>query len=201
MRSRTRSGQSFAKYVQSAFTDSGRITLFKPGKRWRALNQSGVSFDAERKEIMSTLITWNPFGELDELQNRLGGLFFNGFPNRMGFPNPMGNGDALKLADGSPLVDITQDDQEYLFKADLPEMKRWSEIDAEILSFLARSGSTSISISECVSNVEIFESKAHYRRVGFSLLHHLASRRHPSGGIDKRRCSRISWLCLSQFFC
>ena len=116
---------------------------------------------------MSTLITWNPFGELDELQNRLGGLFFNGFPNRMGFPNPMGNGDALTLADGSPLVDITQDDQEYLFKADLPEMKRWSEIDAEILSFLARSGSTSISISECVSNVEIFESKARYRRVGF----------------------------------
>jgi hypothetical protein len=46
---------------------------------------------------MSTLITWNPFGELDELQNRLGGLFFNGFPNRMEFPNPMGNGDALLL--------------------------------------------------------------------------------------------------------
>jgi hypothetical protein len=160
-----------------------------------------VSFDAERKEIMSTLIKWNPFGELDELQNRLGGLFFNGFPNRRGFPNPMGNGDGLKLADWSPLVDITQDDQEYLFKADLPEMKRWSEIDAEILSFLARSGSTSISISECVSNAEIFESKAHYRRVGFSLLHHLASRRHPSGGIDKRRSSRISWLSLSQFFC
>jgi hypothetical protein len=160
-----------------------------------------VSSDAERKEIMSTLINWNPFGELDEVQNRLGGFSFNGFLNRMGFPNRMGNGDGLKLADWSPLVDITQDDQEYLFKADLPEMKRWSEIDAEILSFLARSGSTSVSISECVSDAEIFESKAHYRRVGFSLLHHLASRRHPSDGIDKRRSSRISWSFLSQFFC
>jgi HSP20 family protein len=73
---------------------------------------------------MNTLIKWNPFGELDELQNRLGGFFFNGFPSRMEFLNRMGNGDGLKLADWSPLVDITEDDQEYLFKADLPEMKK-----------------------------------------------------------------------------
>src|SRR5207244_8230121 len=122
---------------------------------------------------MNKLTTWNPIGELDVLQNRLGSFFLGGFPNRMGVLTRTGNGDGLKLADWSPLVDITQDDQEYLFKADLPEMKRWSEIDAEILSFLARSGSTSISINECVSNAEIFESKAHYRRIGFSLLHHL----------------------------
>lgn len=72
---------------------------------------------------MSTLMKWNPFGELDELQNRLGG-FFNGFPNRMGFLRRMENGESLKLPDWSPLVDITEDDHEYLFKADLPEMKK-----------------------------------------------------------------------------
>jgi HSP20 family protein len=67
---------------------------------------------------------WNPFGELDELQSRLGSFFFNGFPNRMGFLRRMENGESLKLPDWSPLVDITEDDREYLFKADLPEMKR-----------------------------------------------------------------------------
>jgi HSP20 family protein len=73
---------------------------------------------------MNELITWNPIGEMDELQNRLGTFFFNGFPNRMGVPTRPGNGDSLKLADWSPLVDITENDHEYLFKADLPEVKK-----------------------------------------------------------------------------
>ena len=61
---------------------------------------------------------WNPFRELDEVQNRLGGFFGGRFP-RFGD----GNG-GLKLADWSPQVDITEDDKEYLIKADLPEMKK-----------------------------------------------------------------------------
>ena len=67
---------------------------------------------------MKTLTTWNPFRELDEVQNRLGS-FFGAFPNRL-----PGNGDALKLATWSPDVDITEDDKEYLVKADLPEIKK-----------------------------------------------------------------------------
>jgi HSP20 family protein len=67
---------------------------------------------------MNTLTTWNPFRELDEVQNRLS-TFFGGFPLRL-----PGNGKSLKLPDWSPLVDITEDDHEYLFKADLPEMKK-----------------------------------------------------------------------------
>jgi len=73
---------------------------------------------------MNKLITWNPLGEVDELQNRLGSFFLSGFPNRMGVLTRPGNGDSLELADWSPLVDITETDQEYLFKADLPEMKQ-----------------------------------------------------------------------------
>jgi HSP20 family protein len=73
---------------------------------------------------MSTLVKWNPFGELDELQNRLGSFFYGGFPNRMRFLRRMENGESLKLPDWSPLVDITEDDHEYLFKTDLPEMKK-----------------------------------------------------------------------------
>jgi HSP20 family protein len=67
---------------------------------------------------MKTLATWNPFGELDEVQNRLGSLFGGTFPR---FGN--GNG-GVKLADWSPQVDITEDDKEYLVKTDLPEMKK-----------------------------------------------------------------------------
>lgn len=67
---------------------------------------------------MKTLTMWNPFRELDEVQNRLGNFFGGTFPR---FGN--GNG-GLKLADWSPEVDITEDDKEYLVKADLPEMKK-----------------------------------------------------------------------------
>jgi HSP20 family protein len=70
---------------------------------------------------MKTLTTWNPFRELDEVQNRLSTLF-GGFPTfRFRFP---GNGESVKLPDWSPLVDITEDDHAYLFKMDLPEMKK-----------------------------------------------------------------------------
>src|SRR6516164_7858271 len=70
---------------------------------------------------MKTLTAWNPFREMEEIQNRFN-TFFGGFPTfPIRFPT---NGDTLKLADWSPLVDITEDDYEYLFKADLPEMKK-----------------------------------------------------------------------------
>jgi HSP20 family protein len=55
---------------------------------------------------------------LDEVQNRLGSFLGGRFPR---FGN--GNG-GLKLADWSPQVDITEDEKEYLIKADLPEMKK-----------------------------------------------------------------------------
>src|SRR5207249_11219208 len=70
---------------------------------------------------MNKLITWNPLREIEEAQNRFSTLFggFPTFPIR--FPK---NGESFKLADWSPLVDITEDDREYLFKADLPDMKK-----------------------------------------------------------------------------
>jgi HSP20 family protein len=67
---------------------------------------------------MNTITTWNPFRELDEVQNRLGTLF-GGFPTRL-----FGNGKSLKLTDWSPQVDILEGENEYLVKADLPEMKK-----------------------------------------------------------------------------
>ncbi len=69
---------------------------------------------------MNTLITWNQLREMEEAtQNRLT-RFLGGFPNRMGGGEPP----SLTVADWSPEVDISQDDQGYLLKADLPEMKK-----------------------------------------------------------------------------
>ena len=58
---------------------------------------------------------------MEEAQDRFS-TFFGGLPTfPIRFPK---NGDSSKLAEWSPLVDITEDDHEYLFKADLPEMKK-----------------------------------------------------------------------------
>jgi HSP20 family protein len=71
---------------------------------------------------MKTLEIWNPFRELDEVQNRLS-TFFGGAPE-LRFPRRLfGNGD-IALPDWSPQVDISEDEREYLVKADLPEMKK-----------------------------------------------------------------------------
>src|SRR5260370_16926431 len=69
---------------------------------------------------LNKVITWNPLREMEEAQNRFNPFFLGGFPNRMG------NGEihSLAVADWSPEVDISQDDHEYLLKADLPEMKK-----------------------------------------------------------------------------
>jgi HSP20 family protein len=69
---------------------------------------------------LNKVITWNPLREMDEAQNRFNPFFFSGFPNRMG----SGEIHSLMVADWSPEVDISQDDHEYLLKADLPEMKK-----------------------------------------------------------------------------
>ena len=68
---------------------------------------------------MNTLTKWEPFRELEELQSRLGNLFGNA-PVRMG----RGMEEAMKVAEWAPLVDITEDEKEYLIKAELPEVKK-----------------------------------------------------------------------------
>lgn len=61
---------------------------------------------------------WNPFRELDEMQNRLSRFFGTTTPRR-------GDGrEDITVAEWSPLVDITEDDKEYLIKAELPEVKK-----------------------------------------------------------------------------
>jgi HSP20 family protein len=67
---------------------------------------------------MTALTRWNPFREMEELQNRLLSAF-NLAPNRRGEGQ-----ESITVAEWAPLVDIIEDDKEYLIKAELPEMRK-----------------------------------------------------------------------------
>ena len=81
---------------------------------------------------MNTLTRWDPFKEMDDLQHRLGSI--------LGLSPQRPNGkEDITVAQWLPLVDITEDDKEYVIKAELPEVKR------EEVKVLVESGVLSIS--------------------------------------------------------
>ena len=68
---------------------------------------------------MNTLTKWNPFKEMEDLQNRLSTLF-----GRAPVSRGSGEEEFITMTEWAPLVDITEDDKEYLIKAELPEVKK-----------------------------------------------------------------------------
>ncbi|MDZ4734257.1 MAG: Hsp20/alpha crystallin family protein [Nitrospirota bacterium] len=61
---------------------------------------------------------WNPFKDREEWESRLATM--------LGTRAVTGNGgkEALTVAQWAPLVDISEDEKEYLIKAELPDMKK-----------------------------------------------------------------------------
>jgi HSP20 family protein len=77
---------------------------------------------------MSTLTKWNPFRtqspwdpfrDLENLENRLASLWGRAPARTNG-----GHDETASLAEWSPPVDITEDDKEYTIKAELPDIKK-----------------------------------------------------------------------------
>lgn len=68
---------------------------------------------------MNALTRWNQLKQLEALQHGLGSLF-----NRSSVQWPEGQEEPLAVAEWAPLVDISEDDKEYLIKAELPEVKK-----------------------------------------------------------------------------
>jgi HSP20 family protein len=68
---------------------------------------------------MNHITRWDPFKELDDLRNRLTGVF-----GRTSSPPGSGQRESMTVAEWAPLVDITENDQEYLIKAELPEVRK-----------------------------------------------------------------------------
>jgi len=69
-------------------------------------------------DMINTLTRWEPVRELEELQDR--------FSNLLGRPllRRTNGKEGITLADWSPLADITEDDQEYLITAELPDVRK-----------------------------------------------------------------------------
>jgi HSP20 family protein len=68
---------------------------------------------------MNSLVPWNPFKEMDDLQTRLAKVFGLA-PARAG----NGSEELMTVAEWTPSVDISEDDKEWLVKADLPDLKK-----------------------------------------------------------------------------
>ncbi len=66
---------------------------------------------------MNQLTRWDPFKEMDELQNRLASLFGR-------VPRERNGEESLTIAEWTPLVDILEDEKEYLIKTELPEIRK-----------------------------------------------------------------------------
>lgn len=62
---------------------------------------------------------WDPFGELEDLQQRLSSLFGRAPVRREGERR-----EALTMAEWAPLVDIVEDGTEYLIKVEAPEVRK-----------------------------------------------------------------------------
>src|SRR5216117_1308917 len=68
--------------------------------------------------MMNTLTRWEPLREMEDLQSRLSTLFGR-------TPMRRGNGkESITLPEWTPLADITEDDREYVIKAELPELRK-----------------------------------------------------------------------------
>jgi HSP20 family protein len=68
---------------------------------------------------MNAITRWDPFKELDELNKRLS-MMYGRAPLRTASEKE----EAMTVAEWAPLVDIVEEEKEYLIKAELPEVKR-----------------------------------------------------------------------------
>jgi HSP20 family protein len=70
---------------------------------------------------MSTLTGWNPFREMDEIQRQMSSLLGGNLFHR----NNTGNGEEnVTVPQWAPLVDVIEDEKEYLVKVELPEVQK-----------------------------------------------------------------------------
>jgi HSP20 family protein len=61
---------------------------------------------------------WSPLKELEEMEKRLSS-FFHHVPGTFGDKK-----EAITVTEWAPLVDISEDDKEYVIKAEIPEMRK-----------------------------------------------------------------------------
>jgi HSP20 family protein len=70
-------------------------------------------------EKMKASTYWDPFRELEDMQHRLSSVL-----GRQTHRRPDGDKESITVAEWAPVVDIIEDETEYLIKAELPEVKK-----------------------------------------------------------------------------
>ncbi len=70
---------------------------------------------------MTALKHWNPFKEMEDLQRHLSSVFDLASSSNNALRK---QDESMTAPDWAPLVDIIEDDKEYLITAELPEVKR-----------------------------------------------------------------------------
>ena len=80
-----------------------------------------TSLQYERFMLMNGLVRWNPSREMDDLQRRMTSLF-DWSPFRRS--SLTADDENITVPEWAPLVDIAEDDKEYLIKVELPEVQK-----------------------------------------------------------------------------
>ena len=75
---------------------------------------------------MNALSQWDPFRELEDMQHRLSSVLGRQIQRPQN-----GGRESITVAEWVPLVDISEDDGEYLIKVDLPEVRK-EEIEVTV---------------------------------------------------------------------
>lgn len=70
---------------------------------------------------MTALTRWNPLREMEDMQRRISSLFDSSPFRRSNLTN---DEESITVAEWAPLVDIAEDDKEYLIKVELPEVQK-----------------------------------------------------------------------------
>jgi len=70
---------------------------------------------------MTALTRWNPFREMEDVQRRMSSLL-DWSPFRRGILTP--EEENITVPEWAPLVDIAEDEREYLIKVELPEVQK-----------------------------------------------------------------------------
>ena len=66
---------------------------------------------------------WNPFKEMEDLHSRLSALINRSY-GRVPVRGDAEGEESITFSEWAPLVDVTEDDQGYVIKAELPEVKK-----------------------------------------------------------------------------
>jgi HSP20 family protein len=70
---------------------------------------------------MNALTRWNPFREMEDVQRRMSSLFDWSPFRRSSLTTDQ---ESISVSEWAPLVDIVENDKEYLIKVELPEVRK-----------------------------------------------------------------------------